>query len=215
MWIGRKWTKWNISLTTWFRDYVFLPVAYKVSGKIKSEKVAGIKTDYIIYAAGLAVTWSLTGLWHGANYTFLVWGLIHGLLLLIYHVSLKSRKKMLKNLKISKDNRFIISIEVTFTLLMVMLAWVFFRADSTTASINYLNRMCSSSLLSVPDITLATVLFTIFFFVMEWRGRNGEYGLSGFAKRWPRVLRWLFYYVLVFAIFFFMGKDLQFVYFQF
>jgi len=72
--IREFWQRWHISLTTWFRDYLFLPLSVAVSRGIKKEKVLFIKSDLFIYIIASTVTWFLTGLWHGANYTFIVWG---------------------------------------------------------------------------------------------------------------------------------------------
>ena len=74
--ITQFWKRWHISLTTWFRDYVFLPISYQLSRRFPSEKVLFIKTDIFIYFIGISLTWLLTGLWHGGNYTFVLWELL-------------------------------------------------------------------------------------------------------------------------------------------
>jgi len=71
--ITEFWKRWHISLTTWFRDYIFLPLSFNISWKIKTEKVLLIKSDHFIYITAGIVVWFLTGLWHGANYTFIIW----------------------------------------------------------------------------------------------------------------------------------------------
>ncbi len=83
--IAEFWRRWNISLTGWFRDYIFLPVAYLISGKIRGARFLLIKTELFIYIMAITITWTFTGLWHGANYTFIAWGWIHGGLLILYH----------------------------------------------------------------------------------------------------------------------------------
>ena len=72
--ITEFWKRWHISLTTWFRDYIFLPLSFSISWRIKGEKVFLIKSDLFIYIVASTITWFLTGLWHGANYTFIIWG---------------------------------------------------------------------------------------------------------------------------------------------
>ena len=92
--IREFWQRWHISLTTWFRDYLFLPLSVAVSRGIKKEKVFFIKADLFIYIVASAITWFLTGLWHGANYTFIVWGLIHGFFLVLYQWLHKSKTEI-------------------------------------------------------------------------------------------------------------------------
>ncbi|MCX6158543.1 MAG: hypothetical protein NTY74_11255 [Ignavibacteriae bacterium] len=70
--IKEFWKRWNISLTTWLRDYIFLPIAYSLTRRLKAGKYVFIKTDILIYTISILVTWILSGLWHGANYTFLI-----------------------------------------------------------------------------------------------------------------------------------------------
>ena len=106
--ITEFWKRWHISLTTWFRDYVFLPISFNISWKIKTEKVLLIKSDHFIYIIAGIVVWFLTGLWHGANYTFIIWGLIHAFFLIFYHLQRKSRTKLLKSLAINNDSFLIV-----------------------------------------------------------------------------------------------------------
>ncbi len=77
--ISEFWKRWHISLTSWFRDYVFLPVSFLIAGRIKGEKILFMKTDMFIYIVASIITWFLTGLWHGASNTFVIWGLLQGL----------------------------------------------------------------------------------------------------------------------------------------
>ena len=88
------WKRWHISLTTWFRDYLFLPISFTISWRLKKERVFLIKSDHFIYISASALTWFLTGLWHGANYTFILWGIINGIFLIIYHLLRKPQKKI-------------------------------------------------------------------------------------------------------------------------
>ena len=105
--IGEFWKRWHMSLTAWFRDYVFLPLSFALSWRIKSERVMLIKTDMFIYIVASLVTWLLTGLWHGAGYTFIVWGLLQCLFLVVYRWQTKPARKLYKKLGISQKNRLI------------------------------------------------------------------------------------------------------------
>ncbi len=102
--ITEFWKRWHISLTTWFRDYVFLPISFTVSWRIKGEKILFIKTDLFIYIVASTITWFLTGLWHGANYTFIIWGLIHGFFLIVYRIQKNPRKKLFKRIGITNNH---------------------------------------------------------------------------------------------------------------
>ena len=127
--IREFWKRWNISLTTWFRDYVFLPIAYSVSRNIKSDRIYMIKTEFFIYTIGITFTWILTGLWHGANYTFIIWGLIHGFFLIINHVTAKPRKKFLKLLNVRNDSTILVIVDSLCTFIIIMFSWIFFSLN--------------------------------------------------------------------------------------
>jgi len=214
--IKEFWKKWNISLTTWFRDYVFLPIAYSVSRKIKSERFCLIKTDFVIYIIGIAITWFLTGLWHGANYTFIIWGLIHGFFLIVYHLSLKPRRKLLGRLNVSGKNPVLLGFEYLVTMIIIMMAWIFFRADDVHIAIQYIFKICSLSAFASP-ITVPNniIILIILFFVVEWIGRKQEYAIACTMAGRPKIIRWLFYYIIILTIFYYSGTEQKFIYFQF
>ncbi|MCX6279515.1 MAG: MBOAT family protein [Bacteroidetes bacterium] len=214
--IKEFWKKWNISLTTWFRDYVFLPIAYYVSGKIKSDRFLLIKTDYLIYIIGILITWVLTGLWHGANYTFIFWGLIHGFFLIMFHLTTKPRKRLLKRFNMSNNNLALIFLESLFTLMIIMVSWIFFRADNVNHAFQYILEICSMSLFSIPiSIPNNLIILIILFFGIEWLGRKQEYAIASLVVKWPKIFRWVFYYSLILSIFYFSGTEQKFIYFQF
>ncbi len=218
--IKEFWKRWNISLTLWFRDYVFLPIAYAVSKKIKSNRFLFIKTDFVIYTIGIIITWILTGLWHGANYTFIVWGLYHGVFLIINHAINKPRKRLLKKLNLSKSNTFLVIVDVLLTFLIIMISWVFFRADNLEHAIKYIYKM-THTFLTIPDIQSKRNVITIFglliFFIgIEWIGRKNISTISVIGKTWPRVFRWSFYSFIILLIGLYMQtSETPFIYFQF
>lgn len=214
------WKRWHMSLTSWFRDYLFLPISFAVSYKVKTERVLGIKTDLFLYIVASSVTWLLTGLWHGANYTFILWGLIHGFFLIIYQWQKAPRKRLFKKLGINNNNYFIIITETILTLAIVMNAWVFFRSESIQEAFLFFGRLYSPSLLSVPafdqrKMALIISLFVVLFFSIEWFGRDQQFAVAGLGSRCPKVIRWAIYYVFILIIFIFAGSNQQFIYFQF
>jgi len=216
------WRRWHISLTSWFRDYIFLPLSFFISRRIPSEKFLGINTDLVIYIVGICFTWLLTGLWHGSNYTFIAWGLFHGSLLIIYHVMKKPRKKLLKQLHIRHDNLFIVSFERIFTLFAIIISWIIFRAENLHQAGSYISGIFSSSLFSKPEFAgmrriNPVLIFGIIFFLLEWAGRNDSFALEKFGLKWKRALRWTFYTALILCIYFFgnFSSAVEFIYFQF
>lgn len=219
--IKEFWQRWNISLTQWFRDYVFLPTAYSVSRRIKPERVFYIKTIFIIYTLGIVITWLLTGLWHGANFTFVIWGLIHGIYLIINHTQSNSRKRILKNLKISNQNIILKTYDIFITFILVMFTWIFFKAENIEHARSLINSIISSSLLTIPTFpgigrTIPILGLAVFFFTVEWLGRNDQHPLLNIGRRWPLILKWSFFSFIVFLIGMYMHTDeTPFIYFQF
>lgn len=213
--ITEFWKKWHISLTSWFRDYLFLPISFAISWKIKKERVIFIRTDLFIYIVASTITWFLTGLWHGANYTFIVWGMIHGFFLIIYQWQRKPRKKLFKILRISNNNIIVVAIETFITLLIVILAWVVFRSSTIQQSAEYLRGIFSSSLLSFPQVFPKTAILTTIIFIMaEFVQRNKKHALQ-IEKIKYRLLRWGIYFGIVLMILLFGGGNQKFIYFQF
>jgi len=214
--IKEFWQRWHISLTTWFRDYLFLPLSFSVSYRIKSERVLLIKPDFFIYIFASAITWFLTGLWHGANYTFIIWGIIHGSFLIIYHLQRNPRKRLLKKIGIDNNNLIIVIAETIITLTVIMIAWVFFRAESINQALEYLTGILSKSLITVPEVLPGKTILLIFFFLLiEWFQRNEQHALYINNKFRSRIIRWGIYYVLILLIIFLGGDHKEFIYFQF
>lgn len=213
--IADFWRRWHISLTTWFRDYLFLPIAFALSAKMPGKKFMFMKTELFIYLVGITITWLLTGFWHGANYTFIVWGVAHGLLLFLNKAFFKRKRKTLKRLGVSSKNRIYILINSIITFVLVTLIWVFFRADNVTLAWDYLGGIFSTSLFSIPEVRpKVVIIFMLFFLVIEYIHRNREHGLD-ISIKLPALVRWVFYYGVIFCIFWFGGSEQEFIYFQF
>jgi D-alanyl-lipoteichoic acid acyltransferase DltB (MBOAT superfamily) len=209
------WKRWHISLTTWFRDYLFLPVSFAISWKIKAEKILAIKTGLFIYIIASLVTWFMTGLWHGANYTFLIWGLLHGLLLIFYKIQFKPRKRIMKIFNIDNNNILLSFTEGMFTFLFIVLTWVVFRSESVRDSMEYIKGMFSSSLFSNPgDLPVIEITIALLFIISEFiqKGKNHALQFEKLNSVW---VRWSIYASLVFIILLFGGGAQEFIYFQF
>ena len=213
--ISEFWKRWHISLTTWFRDYLFLPVSFALSAKINRERVTFIKTDMFIYIVASFITWFLTGLWHGANYTFIVWGLINGFFLIIFQWQKKPRKRYFKLFGINYNSKPLKLAEGLMTFLLVVLTWVIFRSDTIRSSIEYFRSMLSSSLFSVPQVFPKTAVIILLAFILtEYIQRNKRHALQIEGVEY-RALRWVIYSGIVLVILLFGGGSQNFIYFQF
>lgn len=201
--IGEFWRRWHISLSTWFRDYVYIPL-----GGSRGTKAQTIKNTLIIFL--------VSGFWHGANWTFIIWGCIHALLFLPLILTNNNRN----HLNIVAQHQILPSIsdsiKILFTFLLTVLAWVFFRAENVSQASQYIVNICSSSLFQEPEILPRKEIILIFcFIVIEWLGRTGAYGIQHTFKKQRKIIRYLFYYILIFSIIWFRGKEQTFIYFQF
>jgi len=204
--IAEFWRRWHISLTTWFRDYVYIPMGGSRVGKAKV-----VRNTFVIFL--------LSGLWHGANWTFIAWGAYHSLLFLPLILTGKNRKYTNQ----VADGRWLPSIKETgqmlVTFLFVVIGWIIFRADSIGQAWGYFCGICNKSLFTVPWLNLKSyylpVVFSIFvLLVVEWLQRDKEHAfdLSGIKSH---VLKFAIYYLMVVVLFWFGGQSETFIYFQF
>ena len=205
--IAEFWRRWHISLSTWFRDYLYIPL-----GGSRVTKVKVIRNVCIVFL--------VSGFWHGANWTFIVWGGIHALLFLPLLVSGKNRVNLDPSIRSKGSNALRQWLSISGTFLLVTLAWIFFRADTLTAAIVYIQEIFSSSLLSIPvyegmKSSLLISGLILFLVTIEWRARSQKHALGQLELRWPVTYRFMLYYLLVFLIYWFGGKDQPFIYFQF
>jgi len=170
------WRRWHISLSTWFRDYLFLPLAYSTSRKLPKEKYLGFKTDKLLYVIATTLTFLLCGFWHGAAWTFIVWGLIHGFMLIIEHLGLG---KIL--------NRFYKPFRHIYLVFFLLISWVFFRSDSFQEAFRYLGIMFGFGKQSFNWILLSDYLNigTIFIFTIAILGSTRFFErLSDIIRGW-------------------------------
>jgi Predicted membrane protein involved in D-alanine export len=205
--IAEFWRRWHISLTTWFRDYLYIPL-----GGSRGTKWMVIRNTFIIFI--------VSGFWHGANWTYIAWGGYHALLFLPLILLGKNRKhtNTVAEGKILPTGKEFLQMGLTFAL--VVIGWIFFRAENISHALNYLSEIFSLSLFSIPSFVGKTravhlILLISVFLVIEWLGRNQQYAIASIGVKWKRPQRWALYYAIVFAIFWFGGKEQQFIYFQF
>ena len=201
--IAEFWRRWHISLSTWFRDYLYIPL-----GGSKVGMWVKVRNTFIIFL--------VSGFWHGANWTFIIWGSLHALYIMPSIILGTNRN----NLGIVAQGKIFPTIKelwnVLFTFILTVLAWIFFRAKTVSDALLYIKGILSKSLFSLPsDLPRTEMLLIAFFIFMEWTGRENNYALETVGFKYPKIYRWAFYYFLIFCIIYFGGKEEQFIYFQF
>jgi len=196
--IAEFWRRWHISLSSWFRDYVYIPL-----GGSKGGKVYSLRNIFIIF--------TLSGFWHGAKWTFVVWGFYHAFLYVPLFM-FKANRKFSEHV-VAYERQFPTVIEflqMSLTFVLVTIGWVFFRSNSLGDAIQYFSGM-SNDLFSVPK-ELGGVRLIAIFLVMDWFSRKDE-------RRPHAFLPTLVYIPIMVIILFLFGKgsneSIEFIYFQF
>ena len=192
------WRRWHISLSTWFRDYMYIPLGG-----------SRVKQGRLIF--NIMAVFIVSGLWHGANLTFVFWGFVHALFVLpaILYFNRKIEFSKTRSLPTFRELYNILS-----TFFIVVVAWVFFRAETLTDAFGYLERMFNKSLFSMPDVSRSAILLLLGYMVLEWIQRNREHVLD-IAHIPSRGIRYLIYFGMIFCIFYYAGELQPFIYFQF
>ena len=206
--IAEFWRKWHISLTSWMTEYVFNPLAFIFRDYGKLGLILAILINFI-----------LIGLWHGANWTFVLFGLLHGLYFipLILSGKLNNNNNKIKN-KTFPSLKESIKMLVNFTL--VMLTMIVFRSESIGASYQIFIKIFSKTVFTIPDfrgkiLALIITIFITIFFIIEWLGKEDQYAIEKLLLKRKRPFRWFLYYAIIFAILWFSGEKQEFSYFQF
>lgn len=200
------WRRWHISLSTWFRDYLYIPLGGSRGGTWMK-----IRNTFIIFI--------VSGFWHGANWTFITWGALNAL----YFLPLLLLNNNRNNLGVVAEGKLWPSVKeiglMVFTFTLTVLTWIFFRAENMTHAVHYIGglfRNPASYLDGLVYWEYRTILIIIILFtVAEWLGRENEYAIEKTVLKLNKPLRYAVYYILIIAIFLFGGNDQQFIYFQF
>ena len=204
--IAEFWRRWHISLSTWFRDYLYIPLGGSRGGTWMK-----IRNTFIIFI--------VSGFWHGANWTFIAWGTLNAVLFLPLMLTKSNRKNIdiVAKGKIFPTLREILFMGSTF--LLTVMAWVFFRAENIRHAVSYISKILSTSLFTIPyypglGLAVPTMILLIFFIIIEWLGRENEFALEN-LKNNKSIFVWLVYILIFFLIFNFAGSKQEFIYFQF
>lgn len=185
------WSRWHISLSTWFRDYVYIPLGGSHGDRFKT-------------CRNVLITMLIAGIWHGANTTFLIWGLFHGILIIIFHLVYKKEK--------SKNSNLLIQIlQIFFTFNLVVMGWIFFRSENINQAFDVFRGIFSFNFsnLSWNNAFSWLMIFPIFIF-LESRTKLKDYINSKPFLNW--ILIWIgFFSIIIFGV----TKASDFIYFQF
>lgn len=201
--IPEFWRRWHISLSTWFKDYLYIPLG-------------GNRVSVPRMYLNLTVVFLVSGLWHGANWTFVIWGTIHGLYIVASKLTLAHRDALVKKLGI--HSKVVYSSRIFFTFLLVLFSWIYFRADSLASANNIIAKIFSLhwGSLFIPALDqfaygLMAIAMLLFVDVLQERS-----SLSARLSAQPVYLRWLGY-VSIAVVILLMGvfNGSQFIYFQF
>jgi len=201
--IAEFWRRWHISLSTWFRDYLYIPL-----GGSRGSQWQQIRNVFVIFI--------VSGFWHGAQWTFVVWGALNALyfLPLLFHGTHKTHRDVVSSGRVFPKLKTCFQMGTTFFLTLI--AWVFFRAETLPKAIEYLQGLFSVSLFSVPELRPSfLILLLLGFIAVEWQGRYGAYAIERLWLRYPTVVRGAIYYSIALLIFLYGGKVQEFIYFQF
>ena len=203
--IPEFWRRWHISLTSWFRDYIYIPL-----GGSRCSKSKIIRNIFIV--------WGISGLWHGANWTYVCWGFYHALLLAIYilfnintkYNEIVSFGRILPNIKET--------LQITITFFLAVIGWIIFRAESIIQAKEYLMAMFTNKFFDASKLFgIKFVCFGFILLAIEWLQRDKQHALQisncGILKY--SIIRHLLYFSIIIIMFFFAGEVQTFIYFQF
>ena len=204
--IAEFWRRWHISLSSWFRDYLYIPL-----GGSKGGTWMKVRNTFIIFL--------VSGFWHGANWTFIIWGFLNALYIMpsIIFNSNRNNLDIVAQDKNWPSLKEVLSVGITFGL--TVFAWIFFRANNVSHAFSFITEIFSRSLFSMPQIKLSLIapiiVLVAVFMGIEWFGRRQQYAIARLDIKWKRPIRHAFYYSIMLAILWFAGKEQQFIYFQF
>ena len=202
--IAEFWRRWHISLSTWFRDYLYIPL-----GGSRGGTAMKVRNTFIIFI--------VSGFWHGANWTFVVWGALNA----FYFLPLLLMGNNRQNLGTVAEGRVFPTISealrVLFTFLLTCIAWVFFRAKDMDHALGYLHGMFTGTYFHKASLGMVSLWWLLILFILiEWSGRTDEHALQRIGQRWPWMLRWSFHIFVIMLIGIYMATDeAPFIYFQF
>ena len=204
--IAEFWRRWHISLSTWFRDYLYIPLGGSRVGTWMK-----VRNTFVIFL--------VSGFWHGANWTFIIWGALNA----IYFIPLLLTNNNRKNLDVVAQGRRLPTLkeilEMLTTFTLTVFAWIFFRSENLGHAYSYVAGIFSKSFFNTPSFSakktdvLITLFLIVFFLFIEWINRSNKHGLFKISNN--NTLRRAIYFILMFLIITHISSQKEFIYFQF
>jgi len=207
--INEFWKRWHISLSTWFKDYVYIPLG-------------GNKVNKIRRYFNLLTVFLISGLWHGAKWTFVIWGLLHGLYLILELILKPIKNKIMEFMRLTKLPKLMAFMEICFTFILINIAWIFFRANNLPDAIYIIKNIFTEMNFNINGINIGVgwtelimaigvILFMEFIHLIEEHKSIRE-----FLDSKPKALRWSIYLIIIYMILIFgVFEKSEFIYFQF
>ena len=201
--IAEFWRRWHISLSSWFRDYLYIPL-----GGSRGSELKKVRNIFIIFV--------VSGFWHGADWTFIIWGLLNAIYFLPQLLA-KTNRRFLDSIA---KNRILPSpkelLQVATTFMLTTFAWIFFRAENIEHAFDIIVGIFQPALFRIPVI-LPVYLFLLLalMLVVEWIQREKQHGLYFNGSKTNRLFRWSTYCVFTILVLAFFGGEATFIYFQF
>jgi D-alanyl-lipoteichoic acid acyltransferase DltB (MBOAT superfamily) len=204
--IAEFWRRWHISLSTWFRDYLYIPLGGSRGGAWMK-----VRNTFAIFL--------VSGFWHGANWTFIMWGALNT----IYFLPLLLTNTNRKNLGVVAEGKLLPSIRELFgmltTFILTVFAWIFFRAENLTHAFNYVGGIFSVTLFQIPrgvGLSNSISIIICFFVCIEWIGRKDKFAIESIYK-YSKITRNIFYAIIILILLIYGNYDseIEFIYFQF
>lgn len=199
--IAEFWRRWHISLSSWFRDYLYIPLG-------------GSNRGLLIQIRNTIIIFVVSGFWHGANWTFIIWGALNALYILPLIIFKLNRK----NTNIVAQNSWFPSVKELFqigiTFALTTIAWVFFRSATVKGALEYLYKLTDYKKYGFPEVDLKSFLFIALLLFVEWFQRKETHGLA-ISNCKNSYLRWAIYLAVFLLILLFGASSDSFIYFQF
>jgi len=223
--IPEFWKRWHISLSTWFKDYLYIPLG---GNRVKAAR----------WCFNIFVTFLLSGLWHGANWTFIIWGSLHGFYYMFGHFTQKIRQKFVEITRLYKLPNLQRYFQVAITFCLVCFGWIFFRAKNIKEAFYIITHLFSGVFEGLPVVAknfsevvihkhigiyffklpayeLIVAILSLLFMAFIYFAQKNETDRKLLSKK-PLWLRWIVYYAMIFGIIFFgVLTKINFIYFQF
>lgn len=205
--IPEFWRRWHISLMTWFRDYIYIPL-----GGSRCSKWKVIRNIMIVFV--------ISGLWHGANWTFICWGMYHACIIVLYYVfQSKGKNVVVYNIAEKITPSYIKMIQTITTFILVVIGWIIFRSESMSQFAGYIQSMSQNPFYdnNISSSALVYCGLGIIMMIAEWIQRDKQHALQ-FQNNWwwgKRYIRWSFYLLMYLLIVTSVGQNQSFLYFQF